>query len=59
MICWYCGKETEIKDTDYGDHNCPFCKVEISIYNPNEPKLQPADKPKTSFEDYMKTRGDK
>lgn len=34
MKCWYCEKETDIKETDYGDHKCPFCGIMISIYNP-------------------------
>lgn len=34
MICWLCNKETGIKEDAYGDHRCPWCNVEISIYNP-------------------------
>lgn len=36
IICWYCQKETNIKDNDYGDHICNHCNVMISNYNPND-----------------------
>ena len=34
IVCWLCGRETDIKDDAYGDHQCPFCNVQISIYPP-------------------------
>jgi len=33
MKCWLCGRETDIKETDYGDHKCPYCGVQVSVYN--------------------------
>lgn len=34
--CWMCEQETRLEETDYGDHNCPFCGCMLSIYNPAE-----------------------
>jgi hypothetical protein len=34
MKCWLCNAETGLKETDFGDHNCQFCGVLISIYDP-------------------------
>lgn len=50
MICWYCQKETDIKDTDYGDHRCKHCNILISIMNPTVEKI---DKPLTTADDWM------
>lgn len=38
--CWFCGKQTNIKETDYGDHKCPACGVLISIYPPQNKPLE-------------------
>jgi hypothetical protein len=38
MKCWYCEQETGLKETDYGDHRCPKCSVEISLLNPTDYK---------------------
>ena len=46
MKCWFCNLETPIKETDYGDHDCPHCGVMISVYNP-------ADKPQANKEEEM------
>lgn len=34
VICWNCEKETDIKDNDYGEHNCNLCGVPIDVFNP-------------------------
>lgn len=41
MKCWFCEEETNLKETDYGDHRCPHCQVENSIYNPS--KYEPVE----------------
>jgi phage FluMu protein Com len=35
-ICWLCNREFEYNDKQYRDINCPYCRVENSIYNPQE-----------------------
>lgn len=32
IVCWQCKKETGISIEAYGDHECPYCKVMISVY---------------------------
>lgn len=46
--CWFCDKITEIKNDDYGDHRCPFCNVEISIYDLNKQYCEEQEKPKAA-----------
>ena len=43
ITCWLCGKETNIKDTDYGEHRCNFCKVLIDVFDPNHPDWLPPE----------------
>lgn len=53
ILCWNCKKETGISIDAYGDHNCPYCQMPISVYEPNVQELPKEDKPKTSYEDWQ------
>lgn len=53
QICWFCKRQTDIKNDDYGDHKCPFCNVQISIYNPDRPDWKP-EVPITTDEQWLK-----
>ena len=40
IICWYCDRETDIKEDNYGDHQCPHCGIELSVYNPTDSQTE-------------------
>lgn len=52
MKCWYCEKETDIKETAYGDHRCPACGVEISVYPPQNKSLE-ENNPATTEDEWL------
>ena len=49
-----CQIETDLKETDYGDHICKNCGVMISIYNPDKPDWKPENKPTTTEKEWLK-----
>jgi rRNA maturation endonuclease Nob1 len=42
-VCWFCEKEFEYEDPKYRDTNCPYCGVENSIMNPEQPDWLPSE----------------
>ena len=60
MRCWYCERSNEkIADNFFGDFNCEFCNVQNSCYDPNTPKLEKENKPKTTHEEWLENREEK
>lgn len=52
ICCWLCKKETNINETDYGEHRCNLCGVLIDVFNPAD--KPPENQPKTTGEVWLK-----
>lgn len=53
ITCWLCSKQTNIKETDYGEHRCNLCNVLIDVLNPQQPPDWSSDNQATTEEEWL------